>query len=64
MVDIADVRVQHGTADHLPLPGCQLRYDLAEGPAARLSAMAARTYAPDTEQSRISGAGAGLSDND
>lgn len=32
--------------------------------AARLNALAHRTYAPSTEASRISGAGAGLSDND
>lgn len=31
---------------------------------ARLSEFAARTYAPATEQSRLAGAGAGLSDND
>lgn len=29
-----------------------------------LEALAANTYAPDTEESRLSGAGAGLSDND
>jgi len=29
-----------------------------------LSAFAARTYAPATEESRLAGAGAGLSDND
>ncbi|MFX0542521.1 DUF3726 domain-containing protein [Roseovarius sp. S4756] len=64
MAPLGDVRVEHGMNDTLPLPGCQLRYDLADAPAARLAALAARTYAPDTEQSRISGAGAGLSDND
>lgn len=31
---------------------------------ARLNALAHRTYAPDTEESRLKGAGAGLSDND
>lgn len=31
---------------------------------ARLEALAANTYAPDTEESRLRGAGAGLSDND
>jgi hypothetical protein len=64
MATLGDVRILHGTAAYLPLVGCQLRYDLASGPAARLAAMAARTYAPDTEESRRSGAGAGLSDND
>ncbi|SEK51182.1 Protein of unknown function [Roseovarius nanhaiticus] len=61
---LSDARVEHGENAALPLPDCQLRYDLAEGPAERLAAFAARTYAPDTEQSRTSGAGAGLSDND
>ncbi|MEX1234486.1 MAG: DUF3726 domain-containing protein [Roseovarius sp.] len=64
MAALSDVDVKQGRADHLPLPGCQMRYDLAAGPAERLAVMAARTYAPDTEQSRISGAGAGTSDND
>ncbi|WP_324753553.1 DUF3726 domain-containing protein [Roseovarius sp. Pro17] len=61
---VAEVDIKQGTADDLPLPSCQLRYDLAEGPTARLAALAARTYAPDTDESRIAGAGAGLSDND
>jgi hypothetical protein len=60
----ADVEIRAGTAKELTLPSCQMRYDLAELPAARLAIMAARTYAPDTEQSRNAGAGAGLSDND
>ena len=64
MTACADVQIRAGTADDLPLPSCQMRYDLAEGPAARLALMAARTYAPDTDESRTAGAGAGLSDND
>jgi len=64
MAPLADIRVQYGVNDALPLPACQLRYDLAEGPAARLAALAARTYAPDTEESRTTGAGAGGADTD
>ena len=64
LMAVSDAWVEHGTNDALPLPCCQLRYDLAEAPAARLGTFAARTYAPETEQSRLSGAGAGLTDND
>ncbi|MCQ0092290.1 DUF3726 domain-containing protein [Roseovarius sp. M141] len=56
--------IRRGTAPDLPLPRCQLRYDLDSAPAARLTDLARRTYAPDTEASRTSGAGSGLSDND
>lgn len=62
--DRAQVRCQHG--------GSALPFDLA--PAMRamcrmqdieaLGGFAARTYAPATEASRLSGAGAGVSDND
>lgn len=61
-VDTAQIR--RATAPDLPPLSCQLRYDLAPDMAARLGALAHRTYAPDTEQSRLGGAGAGLSDND
>ncbi|MFD0858868.1 DUF3726 domain-containing protein [Roseovarius aquimarinus] len=64
MLALSPARVQQGENDALPLPDCQMRYDLAEEPAARLAAFAARTYAPDSEESRLSGAGAGLADND
>ncbi len=40
------------------------RGDIAQNTAATLTALAHRTYAPDTPESRLSGAGAGLSDND
>ncbi len=60
----ADVHVTHDRAEQPSLPPRQMRYDLDAACAGRLAAMAARTYAPDTEESRISGAGAGLTDND
>ncbi len=56
--------IRQGTAPGLPVPGCQLRYELDAEPAARLTELARRTHAPDTDASRISGAGAGLNDND
>ncbi|PVA11105.1 DUF3726 domain-containing protein [Pelagivirga sediminicola] len=56
--------IRRGAAADLPLPTCQLRYDLDSATAARLGALAQRTYAPDTAASRLSGAGAGLRDND
>ncbi len=56
--------IRRGPAPDLPLPGCQLRYDPDAAATARLTDLARRTYAPDTDASRISGAGAGLSDND
>lgn len=37
---------------------------LPEGPADILNRFAHRTYAPETEESRLAGAGAGLTDND
>ena len=52
------------TAADLPPLACQLRYDLCPDVAARLTLLAQRTYAPETEASRLGGAGAGLSDND
>ena len=42
----------------------QVLLHIEPGDAARLGAMAHRTYAPDTEASRLAGAGAGLTDND
>ena len=44
------------------MPGA--RVELSEDDLARLMTFAARTYAPATDASRLSGAGAGLSDND
>jgi len=40
------------------------RGDMPAEVAKRLTTFAERTYAPDTEESRLSGAGAGLTDND
>ncbi|WP_135506196.1 DUF3726 domain-containing protein [Roseovarius aestuariivivens] len=40
------------------------RAHVSADPAARLQQLAHRTYAPETEESRRAGAGAGLSDND
>jgi len=60
----ADVRVSAGTGPDLPLLACQLRYVMPAATSDLLAAYAHRTYAPDTEASRLSGAGAGLSDND
>ncbi|MCZ4354444.1 DUF3726 domain-containing protein [Roseovarius aestuarii] len=58
------VLLKQGGRTSLPLLRCQLRYDLAPGAAADLNNLAQRTYAPDTDASRLGGAGAGLSDND
>ncbi len=49
--------------DGMPLPRA-LRGDMPPETAQRLAAFAQRTYAPETEESRLSGAGAGLTDND
>ncbi|WP_113911817.1 DUF3726 domain-containing protein [Roseovarius dicentrarchi] len=56
--------ILRAAAPDLPLPECQLRYDLDPEPAARLTEFSRRTLAPETEASRASGAGAGLNDND
>lgn len=40
------------------------RAELSSDTAATLTAFAQRTYAPETEESRLGGAGAGLTDND
>jgi hypothetical protein len=40
------------------------RADIPEATARKLDAFAQRTYAPETETSRLAGAGAGLTDND
>jgi hypothetical protein len=56
--------VTQGAPAQLPLLTCQLRYDLGGDVAARLTLLAERTYAPETDASRLGGAGAGLSDND
>ena len=40
------------------------RIELPEGLVALMTDLAARTFVPETEASRLSGAGAGLTDND
>lgn len=59
----ADVTIQFDDAPGTALPD-QWRTDISAEVAARLNALAHRTYAPATEESRRAGAGAGLSDND
>lgn len=55
-----------GVSVAAPEPSAKIRrVNDSEGDAIiRLGGFAARTYAPATEQSRLAGAGAGLSDND
>lgn len=48
-------------ADTMPATA---RGDIPEATARQLDAFAQRTYAPETEASRLAGAGAGLTDND
>jgi hypothetical protein len=45
-------------------PSPTARADIPEATARQLDAFAQRTYAPETETSRLAGAGAGLTDND
>ncbi|QIE45162.1 DUF3726 domain-containing protein [Pseudohalocynthiibacter aestuariivivens] len=61
-----DVRISTGADPDKGLPRliCQQRYQMPRSTEAVLLAYAHRTYAPDTEASRLSGAGAGLSDSD
>ncbi|RMH40079.1 MAG: DUF3726 domain-containing protein [Alphaproteobacteria bacterium] len=59
----ADVSVSAGGAMTAPLAARTRATPRAEDWAA-LNALAARTYAPATEESRMKGAGAGLTDND
>ena len=58
-----------GAAEHSPIAADQLprrmfRLDLEEVLWQRLQALAHHTYVPATEQSRLLGAGAGVTDND
>jgi len=46
--------------DGMPQP----LFDVADGDWSEIGALAARTYVPASEQSRLAGAGAGLTDND
>lgn len=62
--ETADVSVGPGTVPELPPLACQLRYDLPVDISAGLGRLAHLTYAPETDERRLAGAGAGLSDND
>lgn len=72
MGDTADVQATACETVHIRLadaaPGAALppsnRGDMSAETARTLNAFAQRTYAPDTPQSRLAGAGAGLTDND
>ncbi len=61
--DRADIRVSAGAGDVLAISKCH-RARVTCATYVALSGYADRTYAPATEASRLSGAGAGLSDND
>ncbi|SLN40817.1 hypothetical protein ROG8370_01700 [Roseovarius gaetbuli] len=58
------VRIALTSAEDIPPLAPITRGDIDPEIAQVLSAFAHRTYAPDTAQSRLAGAGAGLSDND
>ncbi|MBZ8118694.1 DUF3726 domain-containing protein [Roseovarius sp. LXJ103] len=60
----ADVLIEVATAPEQPMMECALRYSPHAEAVAVLERFAQLTYAPETEASRVSGAGAGLSDND
>ncbi len=51
-------------AEAVIAPPSIARVDLPEGLYAHLADIAARTFVPATEETRLSGAGAGLNDND
>lgn len=57
------VRVESGGQLGVPLP-TQTRATPSESDWAALNRFAQKTYAPDTEESRVRGAGAGFTDND
>ncbi len=58
------VSVSRGSPSDAPLLSCRMRSMITPETAARLLDFAQRTFAPETPESRLSGAGAGLSDND
>ena len=70
----ADDTLQTNRADAVQLSACPdasgtqtaeiSRYDIPEDTARVLGDFAHKTYAPETEESRLAGAGAGLTDND
>lgn len=53
-----------GTPPQGPIPGAAPRRAIPAQPLARLEAWVHRTYVPASAQSRLAGAGAGLTDND
>lgn len=59
-----DLKVSTISAAQATEPRLQSRIDVPQDIFDRLSALAHKTYAPATEESRLAGAGAGLSDND
>ncbi len=61
-VDAVSVRATEAQADKVLAE--HQRVDIPGDIAATLGAFAHRTYAPDTPESRLAGAGAGLTDND
>ena len=61
---VPDVRITATDAHAPAVSKPVLRCDIPEATAKTLGALAHRTYAPDTPESRLAGAGAGLTDND
>lgn len=65
MADHATIVQIAATASPIvPASPCVWRADIPADVAETLGALAHRTYAPDTPESRLAGAGAGLTDND
>lgn len=62
--DVAQVMILQDAQQHGERVRRAYRGDIAQDVAEVLGAFAHRTYAPDTPESRLSGAGAGLTDND
>ena len=59
-----DLRISKISASQKDKQCTQSRIDIPQDIIDRLSGLAHRTYAPSTVESRLTGAGAGLSDND
>ncbi|QJF50511.1 hypothetical protein [Roseobacter ponti] len=55
------LRTEPGTPRERPVPG---RISCADALIAQMTALAEKTYVPETDASRAAGAGAGLTDND
>lgn len=62
-VPIRIARVDHTESNIVPVAQ-ETRADISKDALALLEELAMRTYAPETEASRLSGAGAGTHDND